>query len=311
MGPSRIALVALALTACQQVLGLDRPEIAIDAFADDDRDGIGNDTDNCLAYANPDQLDTDRDGIGDACQGCIALALRASDDDDKDDINDTVDSCMSDPGAPGSDTDGDGIPDQCDLRSGGDVRFCVMTFRDAASDEDPKLWMDTWTLGNWTISGSALNFARPAAGQPTFPTNATFSSPGGIAFESRITLNGYTAPMISGIQARGVSGPPLIYECRVTSNATTSYLQILKNGSNLQSFSLSLPAPMQLTSTLRMAFDIENGLLQISCRIDPDSLPRATINASDMQPLVPLQPGFYVDNADVAVHDLVIYELGE
>ncbi len=36
---------------------------------DDDEDGVANDADNCVALANPDQLDVDNDGIGNLCDG--------------------------------------------------------------------------------------------------------------------------------------------------------------------------------------------------------------------------------------------------
>ena len=38
---------------------------------DDDNDGVGDDCDNCVGVANPDQQDTDGDGFGDACDSCI------------------------------------------------------------------------------------------------------------------------------------------------------------------------------------------------------------------------------------------------
>ncbi len=39
------------------------------AIVDDDNDGIDDQSDNCLALANPDQLDTDADGYGNLCDG--------------------------------------------------------------------------------------------------------------------------------------------------------------------------------------------------------------------------------------------------
>lgn len=43
-------------------------DIIVTPVADTDNDGIPDDFDNCVAIANPDQLDTDGDGIGDLCE---------------------------------------------------------------------------------------------------------------------------------------------------------------------------------------------------------------------------------------------------
>ncbi|PIN73972.1 hypothetical protein COV20_02565 [Candidatus Woesearchaeota archaeon CG10_big_fil_rev_8_21_14_0_10_45_16] len=54
---------------------------------DNDRDGIGNDEDNCPA-ANPDQADSDGDGVGDVCDNCPAVSNADQADADEDEIGD-------------------------------------------------------------------------------------------------------------------------------------------------------------------------------------------------------------------------------
>ena len=44
------------------------------AVADDDGDGVPNDTDNCPTVANDDQLDDDLDQVGNACDNCTLVA---------------------------------------------------------------------------------------------------------------------------------------------------------------------------------------------------------------------------------------------
>jgi hypothetical protein len=97
---------------------------------DIDGDGICDEEDNCLEYANADQTDTDGDGIGDVCDNCPGFASGDQTDTDGDGIGDVCDNC---PGfasgdgigdvcdnCPGfasgdqTDTDGDGIGDVCD-----------------------------------------------------------------------------------------------------------------------------------------------------------------------------------------------------
>ena len=53
------------------------------AYADQDADGLRDDTDNCVTHANPGQRDTDADGAGDACDL----------DDDADLVLDGADTC--------------------------------------------------------------------------------------------------------------------------------------------------------------------------------------------------------------------------
>ena len=71
---------------------------------DDDGDGIGNTTDNCVNTPNPDQLDTDGDGMGDVCD----------DDDDNDGILDVNDNCPLTANADQADDNNDGIGNVCD-----------------------------------------------------------------------------------------------------------------------------------------------------------------------------------------------------
>ena len=70
---------------------------------DDDRDGIGNDDDNCSSVSNNNQLDTDVDGQGDACDS----------DDDNDGLSDDVEAELNS-NSTLADTDGDGVEDAND-----------------------------------------------------------------------------------------------------------------------------------------------------------------------------------------------------
>lgn len=73
------------------------------AAADDmDDDGVPDDTDNCPATANADQLDLDDDGAGDACDTCPDDFYN---DSDSDGSCDSDDACPLDPA---DDVDGDG-----------------------------------------------------------------------------------------------------------------------------------------------------------------------------------------------------------
>ncbi|MCB9854658.1 MAG: thrombospondin type 3 repeat-containing protein [Phycisphaerales bacterium] len=72
--------------------------------ADDDNDGVLDDSDNCPLYSNPGQEDNDLDLVGDVCD----------DDDDNDSVPDTFDNCPLHPNPGQEDNDLDLVGDVCD-----------------------------------------------------------------------------------------------------------------------------------------------------------------------------------------------------
>ena len=81
---------------------------------DTDGDGIPDPADDCLAVADPEQLDGDGDGVGDACDNCPTVANPDQPDRDGDGVGDACDNCPSTPNPDQRDTDGDGTGDACD-----------------------------------------------------------------------------------------------------------------------------------------------------------------------------------------------------
>ena len=82
--------------------------------ADQDSDGVKNESDNCPYVANAGQTDTDKDGVGDECDNCKQVSNILQTDNDGDDVGDLCDNCPAFPNATQKDTDGDGFGDFCD-----------------------------------------------------------------------------------------------------------------------------------------------------------------------------------------------------
>jgi hypothetical protein len=72
-------------------------------IADGDSDGIPDLRDNCIALANPDQVDVNTNGLGDDC-----------DDFDRDGVMNSNDNCVNEPNRNQADEDGDARGDVCD-----------------------------------------------------------------------------------------------------------------------------------------------------------------------------------------------------
>ncbi|MEK7587007.1 MAG: DUF2339 domain-containing protein [Patescibacteria group bacterium] len=91
-------------TRILEIKTLNNPDYVI---ADTDKDGVANIEDNCVQYANLDQVDINQNGRGDAC-----------DDFDADGVLNAKDNCVNKPNASQLDDDGDGIGNTCDTEEG-------------------------------------------------------------------------------------------------------------------------------------------------------------------------------------------------
>lgn len=315
-----LAIACAALSAgCGPLLGLDPPSLAspdapITPPVDTDGDGVADPTDNCPSIPNPDQTDSDGNRIGDACEGCIALALRASDDDDKDMINDPTDTCFGKSGV-GADSDGDGIADACDPRNGRDTRFCVWTFRNPDVGEAPDFWTSNWTLGaDWTIKDSSLSHTSGSLGTTAAPLGASFSGPGGVAFDTLVHISGFTTPMTEGVALASVTQPleSPTYSCQfaVPGGAAAPAIQVLRDGAVIKQQSIPAAIPQNLTFYVRLGVFTQMSGATVRCTIELGSLGMFTLMQGVNDTIDMLQPRVFADQVNIDVDDVVLYKLG-
>ena len=120
-------------------------------FMDTDGDLVGDDADNCPAYANADQTDSDADGLGDACD-----APTPPNDADGDSVSDDSDNCTFVANTDQLDTDSDGAGDACDGDDDNDAIADEIDQQPLVFSNDYRLDADTFgsVLRNslWTVS---------------------------------------------------------------------------------------------------------------------------------------------------------------
>jgi hypothetical protein len=99
--------------------------------ADQDGDGVPDETDNCVAVNNPDQADEDHDGIGDVCDDCPHIANVGQ-----------------------ADEDADGVGDVCDPRPG--MADKIVFFLPFNSPNEIADWNTGGTNATWAVAGGVL-----------------------------------------------------------------------------------------------------------------------------------------------------------
>lgn len=110
---TRWLLTVFVAGGCNSVFGLEGTELIVD----EDKDGVGDQRDNCPGTSNRDQLDSDDDGLGDACDGCDQCApceRGVGHDEDLDLLDDACDNCPAISNIDQANADGDALGDVCD-----------------------------------------------------------------------------------------------------------------------------------------------------------------------------------------------------
>lgn len=288
--------ILVGSSGCTALLGLDSPELAKDAG---------------VALTDADAaLDPDADPMP---PGCTTLPLRAMDDDDNDTLNDTVDNCFGQSN-PQPDDDNDGIGNACDPRMGADSRYCVWTFRAPGTTEDKDIWEMAWALaGTWKVENSRLAHAETPTVDLVWTRDQPFESAGGISFDMRYHLDGYTAPVVYGaaLEIQGPGNMKTLYDCRTTqAPAANAVVYIMRDGVPLRTVNVPALLPSVFTAYVRFSAIRQGGKLIVRCTVDMPALPGISASVEEPDQPVRARIGVFADRANIAFDHFSLYKLG-
>lgn len=186
--------------------------------ADQDKDGVSDDQDNCPTLANPTQLDANKNGVGDACEGPVASCGNSKIELDENEVCDD-----------GNKFSGDGCSAWCQLEKAippGSLLITEIMSNPAKVADDVGEWIEIKNVGKDAVELNGLmvqiGTAKPIGAPIEAPTPIVLQ-PGAYAL-----LAESADPVING----GLPKPTAVY-AKVQLSSTAATVSIWSAGKEL------------------------------------------------------------------------------
>jgi hypothetical protein len=287
--------VVLALGGCNWVFGLAPTERTVpdDAFVID---------------GDP-RVDLDRDDIKDVVDPCIAPAADALVDSDLDGVPNGEDPCPFDGKSQNDlDGDGDGIPDSCDpTRAAGDRVRCVMAFRDP--DLNHAMWKQRGPNKDWVVESPTQLYGL--SGASGIVADWPFEGPAVTSYDVRGVVGQVTQSEASVTVSPRASAVPddADVACSLYSAGTGTLFELRFKGGMTQTFMPQLlgGAQFRMVATIGPGHNAEFSLARCDATVTLQGT-SVSLTIGTEVPLVPGHLAFDLNNVDVSITGLTVYE---
>ena len=197
--------------------------------ADQDKDGVSDDQDNCPTLANPTQLDANKNGVGDACEGPVASCGNSKIETDENEVCDD-----------GNKFSGDGCSAWCQLEKAIPVGSLIITeimTNPAKVADDVGEWIEIKNVGNDAVELNGLMVQIGTAK----PIGAPIEAPTPIVLQAGAyaLLAASADPIVNG----GLPKPTAVY-AKVQLSSTAATVSIWSAGKELDHVTYGTGWPM-------------------------------------------------------------------
>jgi hypothetical protein len=290
-----VVVVGLAILApsCNQVFDLDKTRPAPDPGGDGGMMGI----------------DLDLDDIPDDQDPCVAAATDFTQDEDQDEIINGEDPCpLDDTTQTPVDGDGDTIPNTCDPfpASGGDRKRCTMTFNNP--DLNMRLWHESDALAEWETGAGVLHTAG-AQGVANLVSTIRIDGSAQPSYDVQMTANA-NGGGFHFVRVWARAADPATRDdvgCELSGDAGSVRIAVvLGDGRDVGTpTTVFAPFPSGIDLRVQMSAGPSSLVPNMRCSFAWQSV-RHTVTAPQALPAG--QVGFGVDNAQLSVTGLVVYD---